>query len=217
MEKMSTEQLSKSYAESSKKFQEYVKTMADAHIKDQFLNGPVRRVFISVPMSGRTFSEVTNDIEEAENAFLNFFGLDRNNQTCFEFVNTFVQEKAPNECRNARIWYLGNSIKVLSTCDIILFARGWYRARGCEIEDNVASAYYIPTIHIYERRKEDISDFEYVDGQLSLFVPEKDEKEETKPKYMTEEAYKKWRKVMDEEDRKEWQKVMNEVDGIGQR
>lgn len=173
MEKMRVEQLSKSYEEVNTKFREYVKRVSELRIKDQFLNCPVRRVFISVPMSGRTPAEVEADIEEAKNVFLNFFALN-DGKDHFEFVNTFIQENAPDKVMYEPLWYLGNSIKILSTCDIILFAHGSYRARGCEIEDRIASAYDIPLVRIYEKSARDQSDFEYINGVLNLFVPEKE-------------------------------------------
>jgi hypothetical protein len=194
MEKMSVEQLSKSYEEVNKKFQDYVKRVSELRVKDQFLNCPVRRVFVSVPMSGRTPSEVETDIEEAKNVFLNFFALN-DGEEHFEFVNTFVQDKAPENCMHDPLWYLGNSIKILSTCDIILFARGAMRARGCNVEGHIADEYGIPAIKIDEKRKGDTRDFDYINGNLILFV---NKKEETKPKYMTEEGYKEWLKEMEE-------------------
>lgn len=196
MEKMSVEQLSKSYEEVNKKFHEYVNRVSELRVKDQFLNCPVRRVFISVPMSGRTPSEVEADIEEAKNTFLNFFALN-DGEEHFEFVNTFVQENAPDKVMYEPLWYLGVSIKALSTCDIILFARGWYRARGCKIEESIATSYGIPSVKIYKKSVRDRSNFEYANWGLLLFIDE-DDKEETKPKYMTEEAYKEWLEEMNE-------------------
>lgn len=192
MEKMSTETLRKSYEEVNTKFKEYVKRVSELRVKDQFLNCPVRRVFVSVPMSGRTPTEVEADIEEAKNAFLNFFALN-DGEEHFEFVNTFVQENAPDKVMYEPLWYLGNSIKILSTCDIILFAREAYRARGCEIERQIAESYNIPSVRIYSDRRH--KDFQYFDGQLNLFVPKK---EEPKPKYMSEEGYKEWLEEMGE-------------------
>ena len=194
MEKMSTEQLSKSYEEVNNRFKEYVKRVAELRVKDQFLNRPVRRVFVSVPISGRTPAEVEVDVEEAKNAFLNFFALN-DGEEHFEFVNTFVQENAPDKVMYEPLWYLGNSIKILSTCDIILFAREAYRARGCEIESQIADSYGIPSIWIYRRRNRDTSSFDYFGNRLNLFIPKKDE---SKPKYMTEEGYKEWREEMDD-------------------
>lgn len=174
MEKMGVKQLSKSYDEVNAIFKKFVKTAAEIRAKYSFLNTPVLRVFISVPMNGRTEDAIKADIEEAKAAFSKFFGLDFD-VDCVEFVNSFVQEKAPDECRNDRIWYLGNSIKVLSTCDVILFARGCYKATGCEIESRIADCYRMPAVRICDKRKYDKEDFEYYSGQLSLFVPEKEE------------------------------------------
>lgn len=198
MEKMTTETLSKSYEEVNTKFKEYVKRVSELRVKDQFLNCPVRRVFISVPISGRGEGEIAADIEEAKNAFLNFFALN-DGEEHFEFVSSFdlVQEEAPDNVMHEPLWYLGNSVKILSTCDIILFARGANRAAGCKIEQNIAESYNIPDIFIYKKREWRTSDFEYTDGHLFLFIDE-NEKDESKPKYMTEEGYKEWREEMDE-------------------
>lgn len=174
MEKMSVETLSKSYNEVNEKFKEYVKRVTELRVKDQFLNCPVRRVFISVPMSGRGEGEIAADIEEAKNVFLNFFALN-DGKDHFEFVNTFVQENAPDKVMYEPLWYLGNSIKILSTCDIILFARGTNRARGCNIEDRISKAYGIPAIRIIEKSERDKSDFEYVNDNLHIFVEDKKE------------------------------------------
>lgn len=196
MEKMKTEELKKSYTETTERFKEYVNRVSELRVKDQFLNCPVRRVFVSVPMSGRTPTEVEVDIEEAKNAFLNFFALN-DGEEHFEFVNTFVQVNAPDNVMHEPVWYLGVSIKALSTCDIILFTRGWYRARGCKIEESIATSYGIPSVKIYKKSVRDRSNFEYANGDLLLFIDE-DDKEETKPKYMTEEAYKEWLEEMNE-------------------
>lgn len=194
MEKMSTEALSKSYEEVNERFREYVKRVAELRVKDTFLNRPVLRVFISVPMSGRGEGEVAADIEEAKAAFNKFFGLDFDGD-CVEFVNTFVQEEAPDECRKDRIWYLGNSIKILSTCDVVLFARGAYRAIGCGIEEHIADSYRIPCVRIVEKSKRETRDFNYINGHLTLLVPDKDE---SKPEHITDEDYNAWGEEVDE-------------------
>ena len=173
MEKMTAEELKKSYAETSERFKEYVKRVAELRVKNQFLNCPVRRVFVSVPMSGRGEGEIAEDIEEAKNAFLNFFGVSEEH---FEFVNTYIKDKVPEDCINEPVWYLSNSIKILSTCDIILFARGANWARGCEVENHIADAYGIPSIRIDEKRKGDTRDFDYINGHLTLFIPDKEDK-----------------------------------------
>ena len=207
MEKMSVEQLSKSYEATKEAFKKYVQTVANIRTKEEFLNSPILRVFVSVPMHGRAEEEILADIEEAKGAFNKFFGLDFDGDKV-QFMDAYTREDAPDETlhksmwykdnvRNDRLWYLGDAIKDMAICDIILFARDSYKAKGCQIEDYVASTYNIPSIKIYRKNKRDKTDFDYTNGFLVLFVPDK---EESKPKYMTEEAYNEWRNEMDEED-----------------
>lgn len=197
MGKMSAEQLSKSYNEVNAVFKKFVNRVAEIRTKDQFLNAPILRVFISVPMNGRTEEAIMADIEEAKAAFNKFFGLDFDGDEV-TFIHTFtpfLQEKTPDECRNDRVWYLGNSIKILSTCDIILFAKNSYRANGCNVEDHISDSYGIPSIRIDEKRKGDTRAFDYINGHLTLFVLEK---EEPKPKCMTDETCRKFEKAVND-------------------
>jgi len=39
------------------------------------------------------------------------------------------------------IWYLGESLKMLSEADIVFFAKGYQDFRGCKLEKYVADAY----------------------------------------------------------------------------
>lgn len=39
------------------------------------------------------------------------------------------------------IWYLGESLKMLSEADIVFFAKGWNEFRGCRLEKFVAESY----------------------------------------------------------------------------
>lgn len=39
------------------------------------------------------------------------------------------------------VWYLGESIKMMSEADIVFFAPGYKNFRGCELEKLVAAAY----------------------------------------------------------------------------
>lgn len=44
------------------------------------------------------------------------------------------------------LWFLGKSIELLSTADLVYFAKGWETARGCIIEHSCAVAYMVKTI-----------------------------------------------------------------------
>lgn len=45
------------------------------------------------------------------------------------------------------LWYLGKSLQLLSTADIVYFAKGWEEYRGCSIEHKCALEYGINIIH----------------------------------------------------------------------
>lgn len=44
------------------------------------------------------------------------------------------------------MWFLGKSIELLSTADIVYFAKDWDKFRGCKIENTCAKEYSIPVI-----------------------------------------------------------------------
>ena len=98
------------------------------------------KVFLSLPMSGRTDEAVFAEIEQIKNIFMDYIN-DTQPGTEVEFVNTYVQPSAPENCVTEPLWYLGESIKILSTCDAIIFAQGFRGARGCMIEYEVARNY----------------------------------------------------------------------------
>lgn len=45
------------------------------------------------------------------------------------------------------LWYLGESIKKMSEADVVYFATGWAKARGCQIEHECAVKY---NLQVYE-------------------------------------------------------------------
>lgn len=49
-----------------------------------------------------------------------------------------------------KVSYLGDSIKQMDEADVIIFAKGTDKAKGCKIEWAVAKLYGIPYIHIEE-------------------------------------------------------------------
>lgn len=98
------------------------------------------KVFISIPMNGRTDEEVFAEIKNIKKIFTEY-AKEKLPGEEIEFVNTYVQEQAPNTCVTEALWYLGESIKILSMCDAVIFASGYRDARGCKIEYEVARSY----------------------------------------------------------------------------
>ena len=55
-----------------------------------------------------------------------------------EVIDSFFKN-APHEARP--LWFLGKSLELLSTADIVYFADGWENYRGCKIEHTCAVEY----------------------------------------------------------------------------
>ena len=97
----------------------------------------MKKLFISQPMRGKTNEEIIavrqKAIESAE----------RNLGEKVEVIDSFFQN-APAEAKP--LWFLGKSLELLSTADVVYFAKGWEDARGCRIENTCAIEYGIDMV-----------------------------------------------------------------------
>ena len=104
----------------------------------------MKKVFISVPMSGRNVEYIEKDIVEAMEAIKNssFFKGEE-----IEFVHNLhcklPSDYESNGMKNPSLWYLGEAIKSLSYCDACYFVPGWNKSNGCIIEHQVCINYEI--------------------------------------------------------------------------
>lgn len=93
-------------------------------------------VFISLPMNGLSDEKVKSKqkelVEKVKKHIPNAI-----------IADTYISEDAPKNC-NIGVWYLGKSLKMLSQCDLAVFAMGWEQARGCWIEYETCKRYGIP-------------------------------------------------------------------------
>lgn len=97
----------------------------------------MEKLFISQPMKGKTNVEIKKEREEAIRCAKEMMSDE------VEVIDSFF-ENAPAEAKP--LWYLGESLKLLSTADVAFFATGWKNARGCKIEHTCAQQYGINTI-----------------------------------------------------------------------
>jgi hypothetical protein len=97
----------------------------------------MKKLFISQPMKGKTNVEIKKEREEAIRCAKEMMSDE------VEVIDSFF-ENAPAEAKP--LWYLGESLKLLSTADVAFFATGWKNARGCKIEHTCAQQYGINTI-----------------------------------------------------------------------
>ena len=97
------------------------------------------KIFISVPMTGRSNDEIKNHIEMIKKAANRYFV-----KTEVTFVDNFECDFEPERCvdlKHPRIGYLAESIKKLAYCDGIIFGNGYFFSSGCHVEYCVAEEY----------------------------------------------------------------------------
>ena len=105
------------------------------------------KVFISVPMRGRTDEEIAKAIAVAKSKLSEM--ADKNNEPV-EYVDNFVpmpKKDEVNNIENLSMWCLGGAIQKMSKCDTIYFCPGWDEARGCIIERSVAVSYRLTRLY----------------------------------------------------------------------
>ena len=99
------------------------------------------KIFISQPMNGKTNEEIKNKRDSIIDRLSTQFA--RENE-CVEIIDLFFKDK-PYEA--SPLWYLGESIKLMSEADVVFFCNGWQTARGCQIEHDCALEYGIDTMY----------------------------------------------------------------------
>lgn len=97
----------------------------------------MKKLFISQPMKGKSDDEILREREKA---------IQKAKEACgeeVEVIDSFFQAAPANA---KPLWFLGKSLELLSTADIVYFAPGWNEARGCKIEHECAVEYGIDVI-----------------------------------------------------------------------
>lgn len=89
-----------------------------------------KKVFISMPMNGKTDKRIREDLEKAKRKVVDGYGD-------VEFVDSYFKDGDKED----PIKMLGESIKLLADADMVYFCDGWESARGCRIEHEVATVY----------------------------------------------------------------------------
>lgn len=100
----------------------------------------MKKLFISQPMRGLTDEEILKAREEI---------MQRAEKTIgepVEVIDSFVGEYPGEISKSVPVWFLGESIRLLSCADIAYFGGDWRNARGCKIEHEVAKEYDIDMI-----------------------------------------------------------------------
>ena len=95
------------------------------------------KVFLSVPMKNRTKENIEKSLEKMRQYARIAFGND------VEFINTVVQDKPPYTNCNEAVWYLGQSISLMSQADMFVCVDTpyWLESKGCEVEKRTFFSY----------------------------------------------------------------------------
>ncbi len=95
------------------------------------------KIFISQPMNGKTTEEIENERNYIIGRLATQFPR-------ADIIYSFFKD-APHDTK--LLWYLGESIKLMSEADVVFFCNGWQTARGCQIEHDCALEYGIDTMY----------------------------------------------------------------------
>ena len=102
----------------------------------------MKKLFISQPMKGKTDEEILREREQAVREAEKY--LEENGMREEVLVIDSFFQGAPVGARP--LWFLGKSLELLSTADLVYFAKDWEKARGCRIEHLCAVQYELQII-----------------------------------------------------------------------
>nr|DAH23684.1 MAG TPA: N-deoxyribosyltransferase [Caudoviricetes sp.] len=94
----------------------------------------MKKLFISQPMRGKSDEQIIAERRTAIQTAMRYLNED------VEVIDSFFKA-APHDAKP--LWFLGKSLELLSTADVVYFADGWQDYRGCKIEHDCAEAYGI--------------------------------------------------------------------------
>lgn len=97
----------------------------------------MKKLFISQPMKDKTDEEIKAERKLAIEKAQEVIGEE------VEVIDSFF-ENAPHDARP--LWFLGKSLELMAAADVVYFAKGWEKARGCKIEHECAIQYGIKCI-----------------------------------------------------------------------
>ena len=97
----------------------------------------MKKLFISVPMKGRTEKNIQKSFEQMKNIAEAIFGEE------LEVIDTWISEDPGDDVKNYGVWYLGKSIEFLSKADFFIGVGYCGAFNGCNAELEIARSYGI--------------------------------------------------------------------------
>ena len=108
-------------------------------IKSELPKKPRQKIFISLPMAGREEADILAEIKAIGDKFAENYDV----------IDSYHQKEDPNGVdRYSGVYYLGHSLMLMRTANLVVFSKHWTNARGCIIEHRVCELYDIPYIEM---------------------------------------------------------------------
>lgn len=98
----------------------------------------MKKLFVSVPMKGRTEEEIKKSIQKMKKIAEIYEGEE------LELIDSYIEDNPPKDSKEA-VWYLGESLKKLAQADVFIGIDEAYDWNGCYIERDTAQRYGIKT------------------------------------------------------------------------
>ena len=96
----------------------------------------MKKLFVSVPMKGRTEEEIKASIQKMKKIAEIYEGEE------LELIDSYIEDNPPKD-NNEAVWYLGESLKKLAQADVFVGIDDVWNWSGCYIECEVAVRYEI--------------------------------------------------------------------------
>ena len=96
----------------------------------------MKKLFVSVPMKGRTEEEIKASIQKMKKIAEIYEGEE------LELIDSYIEDNPPKDSKEA-VWYLGESLKKLAQADVFIGICESYDWNGCYIETETSVKYFI--------------------------------------------------------------------------
>lgn len=96
----------------------------------------MKKLFVSVPMKGRTEEEIKASIQKMKKIAEIYEGEE------LELIDSYIEDNPPKD-NNEDVWYLGETLKKLAQADVFVGIDDVWNWSGCYIESEVAVRYEI--------------------------------------------------------------------------
>lgn len=104
----------------------------------------MKKLFVSVPMKGRTEEEIKASIQKMKKIAEIYEGEE------LELIDSYIEGNPPKG-NNEAIFYLGESLKKMAQADVFVGIYESYEWSGCRIENITAESYGIKSYAIPAR------------------------------------------------------------------